>query len=93
VSDGFFSRVGRAARLLADPRTPKLPKLALIAAVAYVLSPIDLVPEAVLPVVGWLDDILVGLAALRWLLKQEGVPRRAPEAVSAAEGPPAAPPH
>ena len=90
MSEGFFSRVGRAARLLADPATPRLPKLALIAAIAYVVSPIDLVPEAVLPVVGWLDDILVGLAALRWLLKQDGVPRPAPEVASG--DPPAPPP-
>jgi uncharacterized membrane protein YkvA (DUF1232 family) len=92
VSGGFFSRVGRVARLLADPRSPGLPKLALIAAIAYVISPIDLVPEAVLPVVGWLDDILIGLAALRWLLKQDGAarPGAGPKAVTSGDPPPRA---
>jgi len=73
-SGGLFSRLGRVASLLADPRAPKLPKLVLLFALVYAISPVDLIPEAVLPVVGWLDDILIGLAALRFLLKQDEVP-------------------
>jgi uncharacterized membrane protein YkvA (DUF1232 family) len=86
VSAGLFSRLGRVATLLADSRVPRLPKLALVAALVYAVSPVDLVPEAVLPVVGWLDDLLIGLAALRWLLKQDDPPREV------GPSPPAVPP-
>jgi uncharacterized membrane protein YkvA (DUF1232 family) len=88
MSGGLFSRLGRVATLLGDPRTPRLPKLALVAAVIYAISPVDLVPEAVLPVVGWLDDLLIGLAAMRWLLKQDDRPGGNRAAVAAGDPPP-----
>lgn len=34
----------------------------LILAVLYIVSPIDLVPD-VIPVIGWADDVAVGLGA------------------------------
>lgn len=46
------------ARLLADPRVPRRSKIALGMAAAYVVSPIDLIPE-IIPVLGWLDDLLI----------------------------------
>lgn len=48
----------------AKPRKPRnwLPWLALLA-VAYVVSPIDLIPDVV-PGIGWADDALVTIAAL-----------------------------
>ena len=45
-------------RLALDPVLPKAAKVALAAAVLYLVSPIDLVPDFV-PVLGYLDDILV----------------------------------
>jgi len=67
--------MGQLARLLAllrDPRAPKLPRVLLIAAVVYALSPIDLVPEAVLgPVFGLLDDITLIWLSARWLFKND----------------------
>jgi uncharacterized membrane protein YkvA (DUF1232 family) len=59
----------RVLALLRDPRTPKLPRLAVLLALLYLLSPVDLIPEAVFPVVGWLDDLVVIWLALRWLVK------------------------
>jgi uncharacterized membrane protein YkvA (DUF1232 family) len=50
--------------LLRDPRTPRGAKLAAIAAVLYILSPIDLVPDTI-PVLGWLDDGLIGYLLLQ----------------------------
>jgi uncharacterized membrane protein YkvA (DUF1232 family) len=55
------------ARLLADPRVPRRSKIALGAAAAYVLSPIDLIPE-VIPVIGWADDLILLLMALDALI-------------------------
>jgi uncharacterized membrane protein YkvA (DUF1232 family) len=34
----------------------------LILALLYILSPIDLIPD-VIPIVGWADDVAVGLGA------------------------------
>jgi len=49
-------RVYRAA--LKDPRTPWAAKLFLGAGVAYMLSPIDVIPDFI-PVVGHLDDLVI----------------------------------
>ena len=37
--------------------------IALIASLVYVFSPIDLIPD-VLPVAGWLDDLLIGITGV-----------------------------
>jgi uncharacterized membrane protein YkvA (DUF1232 family) len=48
------------------PDTPRFVKMASIALLAYVISPIDLIPDA-LPVLGWIDDaalLAFGMPAL-----------------------------
>jgi uncharacterized membrane protein YkvA (DUF1232 family) len=40
------------------PRTPRGAKLLALAVAAYALSPIDLIPD-VIPVLGYLDDLLI----------------------------------
>jgi uncharacterized membrane protein YkvA (DUF1232 family) len=59
------------ARLLADPRVPRRSKMALAAAAAYVVSPIDLIPE-VIPVIGWADDLIFIMMALDALVARSG---------------------
>jgi uncharacterized membrane protein YkvA (DUF1232 family) len=61
-----------AWRLSRDPDIPTSRRLALAAAVAYLVSPIDLVP-GVIPVAGQLDDAAAALAAIRFALR--GLPR------------------
>ncbi len=51
-----------------DPRTPLIARLLAVAVAAYALSPIDLIPDFV-PVLGWLDDLLIVPAGL-WLVRQ-----------------------
>jgi uncharacterized membrane protein YkvA (DUF1232 family) len=46
------------ARLAGDPLLPRAAKIALAAAMVYLASPIDLIPDFI-PVVGYLDDVLV----------------------------------
>jgi uncharacterized membrane protein YkvA (DUF1232 family) len=59
----------RIVTLLRDPRTPKLPRLALALAAAYLIWPADLMPEILLPLAGYLDDLTFIWLAVRWLLK------------------------
>lgn len=63
-----------ALRLMADGRVPKPLKLLPILALAYLLSPVDLLPDLVLGL-GQLDDLAVIVIALKLFISM------APEAV------------
>lgn len=41
-----------------DPRTPVIARVLALAVAAYALSPIDLIPD-VIPVLGYLDDLVI----------------------------------
>ena len=56
-----------AKGLLADPGLSKPRKIALVAGLAYLASPIDLVP-GIIPVAGQLDDLAAVLVAVRTAL-------------------------
>lgn len=56
--------------LLFDKAVPTENKGALIAALVYVMSPIDLVPDA-LPIAGWVDDLVVMIVALNKFLETQ----------------------
>jgi uncharacterized membrane protein YkvA (DUF1232 family) len=62
--------------LIRDPRVGRFDKLLLVVAVAWVASPIDLIPEFI-PVFGPLDDVVVVALILRRLVRRAG-----PEVVS-----------
>ncbi len=51
-----------------DPRTPAPARLLAIAVAAYALSPVDLIPDFI-PVLGWIDDLLLVPAGL-WLVRR-----------------------
>lgn len=64
--------LGRLLRaLVADPRVPRRAKLVAGAAAAYVASPVDLLPDLV-PSVGGVDDVVIVLAAIRYLVAAAG---------------------
>jgi uncharacterized membrane protein YkvA (DUF1232 family) len=69
---GFFGGLVKQARLAwrlwNDGRTPTWLKLIPAAALVYLLSPIDLIPDLMLPGLGELDDIAVVLLALKMFL-------------------------
>ncbi len=54
-------------RLARDPRVPWTLKGQLLLAAAYVISPVDLMPEALLGVIGLTDDAGVLALVLMWL--------------------------
>lgn len=55
-------------RLLRDPRVPLKRRLAMTVVGAYVVSPIDLIPDFI-PVLGSVDDLLVLAFAVDFLLR------------------------
>ena len=55
---------GRLRRVAADPRTPRRARWWLIGLAVYVASPIDPIPDF-LPVVGYLDELVVVPLVLR----------------------------
>jgi uncharacterized membrane protein YkvA (DUF1232 family) len=68
----FVPNVVRLFRdLLKDERVPTGSKALLLLAVAWVASPIDLIPEF-LPAIGPLDDAVVAALVLRHLVRRAG---------------------
>jgi uncharacterized membrane protein YkvA (DUF1232 family) len=58
-------------RLIADSRIPRSRKVPLVLLSAYLVSPIDLVPDFI-PVAGQLDDAILVALALRFLARGGG---------------------
>ena len=64
----FLPRLARMiASLMADRTVPKAAKIALAAVAVYLASPIDLIPDF-LPVIGYLDDVLLVAVVMDGLL-------------------------
>jgi uncharacterized membrane protein YkvA (DUF1232 family) len=64
--------VVRLARdLLRDRATPLSVKAALVGLVAWLISPIDLIPEFI-PVLGPLDDVVIAILVLRFIRRRIG---------------------
>jgi uncharacterized membrane protein YkvA (DUF1232 family) len=49
--------------------TPWAPRLFALLTVAYVIWPIDLIPD-IAPVLGWVDDVGLASLSVAWLLKK-----------------------
>jgi uncharacterized membrane protein YkvA (DUF1232 family) len=58
-------------RLLGDHRVPRRAKLLLLALIAYLATPIDLVPDFI-PVAGQLDDAIIVAFVLRTIVRSGG---------------------
>jgi len=66
----FVPRVARlVAGVIRDPRVPWSVKAGLAGAALYLASPVDLIPDFI-PVVGYLDDLVVAAVVLDALLNQ-----------------------
>jgi uncharacterized membrane protein YkvA (DUF1232 family) len=58
-------------RLAADERLPRRNRLALAALVAYLVMPIDVIPDFV-PIAGYLDDAILVVLVLRSVVRAAG---------------------
>nr|WP_082945852.1 YkvA family protein [Mycobacterium sp. E1747] len=58
-------------RLAADRELPRRIRVVLVALIAFVVSPIDLIPDAI-PVIGFADDVIIVGLVLRWISRSAG---------------------
>ena len=73
-----------------DPNATVAGKAFIVAVFLYVVSPIDLVPELAMPLVGWLDDLGFAAVAAAYLASALG-PYRAQASPALPEGSPPKP--
>lgn len=73
---GFLKTLGQLPkfirlifRLFCDRRVQLFPKIIVVAALFYALSPLDFIPEPLFPLIGYTDDALLVLMAVKHLLK------------------------
>ena len=59
-------------RLLGDRAVPLRAKVALVVLLAWLISPIDLIPEFI-PILGPLDDVVVAVLVLRYVRRAVGL--------------------
>jgi uncharacterized membrane protein YkvA (DUF1232 family) len=71
--------------LIRDPAMPADVRLVLVGLVAWIVSPIDLIPEFI-PVLGPLDDVVVAVAAMRYVRRRVGIRAVRDRWVGTAEG-------
>jgi len=62
---GLVKQARLAWRLLNDGRVPSWVKMIPVAGLVYFLSPIDLIPDLMLPGLGEIDDVVILLLALK----------------------------
>jgi uncharacterized membrane protein YkvA (DUF1232 family) len=70
----MLARLKTIIALMRNPKVSKLPKFLVIGAIAYILMPVDAIPD-IAPVVGWLDDIMFLIGALTMLFGAAPKPR------------------
>jgi uncharacterized membrane protein YkvA (DUF1232 family) len=58
-------------RLVKDPRVPRRSKILMGGVIAYLVSPVDLIPDAI-PVVGVADDLLLAAYVLNHVMERAG---------------------
>lgn len=63
--DGVWEQIRLIYHLIRDPEVPIFLKLVPLAGLIYLISPIDLVPDFPVPVLGQLDDITILLVGAK----------------------------
>lgn len=71
--------------LVTDGAVPLDVRIVLVGLMAWIISPIDLIPEFI-PGLGPIDDIVVAVAALRYVRRRVGLPELHARWTGSAEG-------
>lgn len=58
-------------RLATDPHLPRRIRIVLVVLLAFIASPIDLIPDFI-PVIGYADDVIITALVLRWVSRTAG---------------------
>lgn len=58
-------------RLTTDPEMPRRIRIGLLLSLAFVASPIDIIPDFI-PVLGFADDVILVALVLRWVTRTAG---------------------
>ena len=58
-------------RLATDPELPRRVRVALVVLLAFIVSPIDLIPDFI-PAIGYADDVIITALVLRWVSRTAG---------------------
>lgn len=65
----LLGRIGQIFKFFFDSRIPIGRKILVALAIIYIISPIDIIPDAA-PIIGWLDDLGIGVFAVRYIFSQ-----------------------
>jgi uncharacterized membrane protein YkvA (DUF1232 family) len=71
----FRNELATLWRAFLAPETPMHLKALMLLVPAYLLSPLDLVPDFI-PLLGWLDDVVIVPLLVGWIVKM--LPQKAP---------------
>lgn len=71
----FRAELGQLWRAFLAPETPMHLKALMLLVPLYLLSPLDLIPD-VIPIAGWLDDMVVIPMLVSWIVSM--LPKAAP---------------
>ena len=58
-----------STRLMKDKRVPLYLKVLVYGAILYVISPYDIIPDFLVPFLGYFEDIVIGILCLTSLVK------------------------
>lgn len=68
----LFARLRLLPKYMWDEAVPAWRKALLLMGVLYIISPLDAIPEIVLPLVGWLDDLGLLAVLTVWTYREIG---------------------
>jgi uncharacterized membrane protein YkvA (DUF1232 family) len=79
----FRNEIATLWRAFMAPETPVYLKALMLLVPAYLLSPIDLIPDFI-PVLGWVDDFVIIPLMVSWIVSM--LPQKAPVYQRSADG-------
>ena len=60
----------KIVRMLRNPNAPKAPRIVVGLLFLYIIWPLDVLPDFIVPLFGWFDDAALAALTLWWLRKE-----------------------